>query len=107
MLSVFLVVTVEMFFASHGAAHVHVKDYNELISGVDATETRNERKHVGRDDYISLSNQDQGMQMCATCVVSNNEIMISRKLMNHKHSLEREFNTVAKKFYKPGPFSRG
>lgn len=104
MLSVFLVVTVEMFFASHGAAHVHVKDYNELISGVDATETRNDRKHVGRDDYISLSNQDQGMK-CARLVWCPIMKCISQKLMNH--SLEREFNTVAKKLYKPGPFSRG
>lgn len=61
MLSVFLVVTVEMFFASQGAAHVHSKDYDELIGGVPAKDNRKEPKHRGREDYIHLSNQDQGM----------------------------------------------
>lgn len=61
MLSVFLVVTVEMFFASQGAAHVHGKDYGELIGGVGPKESRKEPKHRGREEYIQLSNQDQGM----------------------------------------------
>ena len=60
MLSVFLVVTVEMFFATQGAAHVHSKDYDELIGGVPAKDNRKEPKHRGHDDYIHLSNQDQG-----------------------------------------------
>ncbi|EED16003.1 ZIP family zinc transporter, putative [Talaromyces stipitatus ATCC 10500] len=59
MLSVFLVVTVEMFFASQGAAHVHGKDYDELIGGVSAKEGRKEHKQIGREEYIQLSNQDQ------------------------------------------------
>uniref|UniRef100_A0A093VGG5 Zinc-regulated transporter 2 n=1 Tax=Talaromyces marneffei PM1 TaxID=1077442 RepID=A0A093VGG5_TALMA len=59
MLSVFLVVTVEMFFASQGAAHVHGKDYDELIGGVPVKDNRKEPKHRGREEYIHLSNQDQ------------------------------------------------
>ena len=60
MLSVFLVVTVEMFFASQGAAHVHVKDYDELIGAVPAKDKRREPKHRGREDYLHLSVEDQG-----------------------------------------------
>ena len=61
MLSVFVVVTVEMFCASQGAAHVHSKDYDELIGGISSRDNRKEPKHRGREDYIHLSNQDQGM----------------------------------------------
>lgn len=60
MMSVFLVVTVEMFFASQGAAHVHGKDYDELIRGVPAGQRENKQR--GREDYIQLSNQDQAMR---------------------------------------------
>lgn len=58
MLSVFLVVTVEMFFAAQGAAHVHGKDYDELIGGIGSKEGRKENKQRERDEYIQLSNQD-------------------------------------------------
>jgi hypothetical protein len=59
MVSVFLVVTVEMFFASQGAAHVHGIDYDELIRDVNPRDSRTENKQRGREEYIQLSNQDQ------------------------------------------------
>lgn len=99
MLSVFLVVTVEMFFASQGAAHVHSKDYNELIGGVPAKDNWKESERRDREDYITLSNQDQGMPFfsCKDCLVGSTGLTI--------HSSDRKSHSISD-IYKPKCFCK-
>ncbi|KAK8225906.1 Zinc/iron permease [Phyllosticta capitalensis] len=45
MVSVFVVVGIEMFFASRGAGHVHTADYDTLLDGGDAGEVEHDHHH--------------------------------------------------------------
>ena len=54
MISVFVVVCVEMFFALKGAGHVHGSEYDNLIGDVG----RGSRNLTGESDYFRLEGQD-------------------------------------------------
>jgi zinc transporter ZupT len=58
MLSVFLVVTVEMFFAMQGAKHIHGKEYDDFIGEISTGGNSVRFAEGDRTEYVHLTAQD-------------------------------------------------